>query len=134
MLLIEFIIPLLSQIFICIPEILKWTFKTGFWVQNHLNNLCSCVLNSLRLFCSKKLVCIKAFWYTNNIVVDCVHWFECAQVHQSKRPTFVKHEFNLKLSWVSSALVYTRVPQNTKVVENLHKTLRFDVWSSIKKR
>ena len=131
MLLIEFVIPNLSQISFVYQKSLKWTFKTGFWVLNHLNNLCSCVLNSLRLFCSKKLVCIKAFWYTNNIVVDCVHWFECAQVHQSKRPTFVKHEFNLKLSWVSSALVYIRVHQNTKIVKNWQMTLHFYVWSSI---
>ena len=45
---------------------LKWTFKTWFWVQNHLLNLCSCVVNSQRLFVVKKLLLnirIKAFWY-----------------------------------------------------------------------
>ena len=33
---------------------LKRTFQTGFWVQNHLLNLCSSVVNSQRLLCSQK--------------------------------------------------------------------------------
>ena len=28
-----------------IPEIFKWTFKTGFWMQNHLLNLFYSVWN-----------------------------------------------------------------------------------------
>ena len=62
-LLIEFIIPNLSQIYFCIPKSLKQFVQTGFWVQNHLSNQCSWVVNSQRLFCSQ-IVCIKAFWYT----------------------------------------------------------------------
>ena len=46
----------------------KQTFKTGFWVQNHLLNLCSSSVNSQRLLCSQKArvkcTSIKAFWYT----------------------------------------------------------------------
>ena len=33
---------------------IKPTFKTGFWVQNHLLNLCSRVVNLQKLFCSQK--------------------------------------------------------------------------------
>ena len=47
----------------------KQTFKTGFWVQNHLLNLCSSAVNSQRLLCNKKLVWnvrIKAFLYSKN--------------------------------------------------------------------
>ena len=33
---------------------LKWTFKTSFWVQNHLLNLCSSAVNSQRLMYSQK--------------------------------------------------------------------------------
>ena len=47
---------------------LKRTFKTGFWVQNHLLNLCSRAVNSQRLLCSQRAgVRIKAFWYTNSV-------------------------------------------------------------------
>ena len=38
---------------------------------NHLLDLCSCVVNLQRLFCSQKAewnVCIKAFWYTIDIL------------------------------------------------------------------
>ena len=45
---------------------LKRTFKNGFWVQNHLWNLCSSASNSRWFLCSKNLVWnvrIKAFWY-----------------------------------------------------------------------
>ena len=33
---------------------LNGTFRTGFWVQNHLLNLCSSAVNSQRLLCSQK--------------------------------------------------------------------------------
>ena len=55
----EFIIPNLSQIYFWIPGIFK-TNKINFWI-------CSCVVNSQRLFCSQKAGRndrIKAFWYT----------------------------------------------------------------------
>ena len=35
-------------------KLLKRTFQTGFWVQNHLMNLRSFVVNSQMLFCSQK--------------------------------------------------------------------------------
>ena len=42
------------QIWVGYQKSLKQTFKTGFWVQNHLLNSCSTV-NSQRLLCSQKL-------------------------------------------------------------------------------
>ena len=33
---------------------LKRTFNPGFWVQMNLLSLCSCSMNSQRLFCSQK--------------------------------------------------------------------------------
>ena len=33
---------------------LKQTFKTGFWEQNHLLNLCSSAVNSQRILCGQK--------------------------------------------------------------------------------
>ena len=36
---------------------LKRTFKTGFWVQNHLMNLCSSAVDSQWLLCSQKSWC-----------------------------------------------------------------------------
>ena len=62
-LLIKFVIQNLKHIYFCKADI----FKPGFSVQNPLLNLCSCAVNSQRLFCSQKLVwnvCIKAFLYT----------------------------------------------------------------------
>ena len=53
-LLIAFVIPNLRQINFCIQISLKPMFKTGFWIQNHLWNLCSRIVNSQRLFCSQK--------------------------------------------------------------------------------
>ena len=48
---------------------LKRTFKTSFWVQNHLLNLWSSAMNSQRLLCSKKgclkMFVLKLFFYTN---------------------------------------------------------------------
>ena len=43
-----------SDLFLNIKKIFK-TFKTSFWLQNHLFNLCSHVLNSTRSFCNKKI-------------------------------------------------------------------------------
>ena len=40
----------------CIPENFKPTFKTGFWVQKHLLNLCSNAVDSQRLLCNQKAV------------------------------------------------------------------------------
>ena len=37
-----------------IPEIFKTYVETGFWVQNHLMNLCSRAVNSQRLLYSQK--------------------------------------------------------------------------------
>ena len=34
---------------------LRWTFNTCFWLQNNHLNLCSRVVNSQRVYCSKKL-------------------------------------------------------------------------------
>ena len=50
----------------------KRTFIIGFWVQNHLLNLCSkrCEFTKVIVYLVKKLVwnvCIKAFWYTKYI-------------------------------------------------------------------
>ena len=53
-LLIEFVIPNLSQNYFCLPKLLKRMSNTGFWIQCHLLNLCSRVVNSQRLLCSKK--------------------------------------------------------------------------------
>ena len=48
--------------------LINWiqTFKTGFWVQNHLLNLCTSAVNSQMLLCSQKAG-VKAFWYTNTL-------------------------------------------------------------------
>ena len=46
----------LLNIFFGILEIFKQTFKTDFWVQNQLLNLCSVAVNSQRLLCGQKLV------------------------------------------------------------------------------
>ena len=52
----------MTQISFCIPE--KRMFKSGFWVQNLLLNLCSCAVNSQILFCIKNgMKC-----YTNDII------------------------------------------------------------------
>ena len=51
----KFVIPNLSWMFFCVPDI-KQTLKTVLWVQNHLLNLCSRVVNSQKLFCSHNLV------------------------------------------------------------------------------
>ena len=51
--LIEFVINL-SRIYLLIPDIFKRIFKTGFWVKNHLLNLCSSAVNSQRLLRNKK--------------------------------------------------------------------------------
>ena len=45
-----------SILFLLYKKSLKQTFKTGFWVQNHLLNLCSSALNSQRSLCSQKAV------------------------------------------------------------------------------
>ena len=55
MLLNEFVIPNLSQIYFVYQKSLKATSLIGFWVQNNTFNLCARVVNSQRLFCSKKL-------------------------------------------------------------------------------
>ena len=64
----EFVIPNLSQIYFCVPKALELTFKTSFWVQNHLLNFCCRLWIHKVYFVVKKLVWndrIKAFWYTN---------------------------------------------------------------------
>ena len=50
-------------------------FKTGFWVQNHLLNLCSRVINLQRLFCSQKSLVkcsYKRFRVYKNVIL--FHW------------------------------------------------------------
>ena len=54
-LLIDSVIPNLSQIYFGIPEIFKTNVTNRFWVQNHLFILCSRVVNSQRLFYSQKV-------------------------------------------------------------------------------
>ena len=70
---------------------LKWTFKTGFWVQNNLwekNNTRRQIQKGLFIhkcyFVVKKLVwnvCIKAFWYTKylwsffNVIRPHIFWY-----------------------------------------------------------
>ena len=72
---IKFGVAFVQNIYFCLILIfvyqksLNRTFPTSFWVQNHPMKLRSCVVNSQRLFCSKKggvkcFKCIKAFWYT----------------------------------------------------------------------
>ena len=56
-LLIEFVIPNLSQIYFGIPE----AFKTNVKIiildkKNYLSNLCSKIMNSQRLFCTQNPV------------------------------------------------------------------------------
>ena len=54
--------------FACISEILKPAYKTGFWLQNNLFNLCACREIKKGLLVVKKLalnVVINPFWYTN---------------------------------------------------------------------
>ena len=50
----EFNIPNLSQIYFGIPESLGQTFKTCFWVQNHLLNCFFVPWICKGLFCSQK--------------------------------------------------------------------------------
>ena len=40
---------------------LKQAFKTGFSVQNNISNLCVCIVNSQRFFCSRITYSNKAF-------------------------------------------------------------------------
>ena len=65
--LIVFVIPNLSRTNFCIPEILKRTYKAGFWVQNHLLNMCSSAVGSQRFLGNQKAGAncsyYKAFWY-----------------------------------------------------------------------
>ena len=71
-LLIDFIIPNLSRIYFVYQKSLKRTFKTSFWVQIHLLNLCSSAVNPKGYYVVKKLVWnvrIKAFWYTKDIAL-----------------------------------------------------------------
>ena len=53
-------------------KFLNRTIKTGFWVQNHLLNLCSNAVKSQRLLCSQKSnlneIFKLSFWYTKIIV------------------------------------------------------------------
>ena len=65
--LINFAISNLSLIYFWKHKHLKIAIKTVVCVLNNLLNLCLCVVNSQRLFCSQKLVLndrIKAFLYT----------------------------------------------------------------------
>ena len=48
----EFLTPWVNLLIYQIS--LKRTLQTGFWVQNHLLNLHTCVVNLQRLFCSQK--------------------------------------------------------------------------------
>ena len=58
---------LITNRYFCILDILKRTFQSGFRVQNHHWNYLFRVVNSQRLFCSKKSswnIRFKAFWFT----------------------------------------------------------------------
>ena len=83
----------------------KRTFKTCFWVQNHLLNFCSSPVNSQRLLQSQKQVWnvfIKDFWYTNtffslyssilylekNIPFHCIKLYKILLKKGSKSGTF----------------------------------------------
>ena len=64
-LLIAFVLPNLSNFCIFVyQKSFKRTFQIGFWVRNHLLNLCSRIGNAKRLFCSKKLSAIQTFIIT----------------------------------------------------------------------
>ena len=51
----------LTQIIFVYKKSLKRMFKPDFWVQNHLLNLFSRVVNSQRLFCSQKAAACEMF-------------------------------------------------------------------------
>ena len=72
--LIEFVIPNLSQIYLIFCNIRNFLNKplTPVLTTRSPLNLCFRVVNSQRLFCSKKLVwkvCLKAFRYITNIFI-----------------------------------------------------------------
>ena len=77
-----------------IPDIMKRTFKTGFWVQSHLLNLCSSVVNSQRLLCSQKVVWnfhIKALLYTKKNIL---YPFKTCFLYDKFLVAFMKIIFN----------------------------------------
>ena len=47
-----------KNIYVFDSELFLYTYnlKTGFWVRNHLYNLCSSAVNSQRSLCSQKAV------------------------------------------------------------------------------
>ena len=70
--LIKFAILNLSQFFFVFQKSVKLPFKTRFWVQNNFLNLSSWVVNSQKLFCSKRLVFNindTAFWFIQIIFI-----------------------------------------------------------------
>ena len=50
-------------------KFLKRTFKTGFWVQNHLLKLYSSAKNTRRLLCSQKV-----FWEVFVLKLSVIQW------------------------------------------------------------
>ena len=70
--LFEFFIPNWIRFnFVYQRSVKRIMFKPWFWVQNHLVNMYTNVVNSQRFYCSQKVGVvwnvriIKAFWYTN---------------------------------------------------------------------
>ena len=59
MLINELVIQNLSQIYLVYQKSVKRMFKPGFWVQNHPMILHSRVMDSQKLFCSKKKTSVK---------------------------------------------------------------------------
>ena len=93
---------------------LKRTFKTSFWVQNHLLSLCNSAVDSQRLLCSEKLVWnvrIKAFWYRK--LYKCLN--KQAETKQN-------------LCWKKNAIVKIH---SFIYLQNLNKNIEYHVYFGI---